>query len=62
MSSKDRYLFGSFEIQMKVAAGDTAGTVTAFYVSSSKHSSPLSIELICLGKFCVHFNDGHMCV
>jgi hypothetical protein len=44
-------MFGSFEIQMKVAAGDTAGTVTAFYVCAHGESHRSQIEMI---SFCCH--------
>jgi hypothetical protein len=33
-ASKMRYLFGRFTIQMKVHRGDSAGTVSTFYVRS----------------------------
>lgn len=33
-ASKTRYLFGRVSIQMKVHPGDSAGTVSTFYVSS----------------------------
>ncbi|KAG7010713.1 Xyloglucan endotransglucosylase/hydrolase protein 9 [Cucurbita argyrosperma subsp. argyrosperma] len=33
-SSKNKYLFGKVTIQIKLIAGDSAGTVTAFYCSS----------------------------
>lgn len=33
-SSKSKYLFGKVAIQIKLVEGDSAGTVTAFYVSS----------------------------
>jgi hypothetical protein len=32
-ASKTRYLFGRISIQMKVHPGDSAGTVSTFYVS-----------------------------
>lgn len=32
-SSKSKYMFGKVTIQIKLVAGDSAGTVTAFYVS-----------------------------
>lgn len=35
LASADKYMFGILEIQMKVAPGDTAGTVTSFYLSSA---------------------------
>lgn len=33
-SSKSKYLFGKVNIQIKLVEGDSAGTVTAFYMSS----------------------------
>ncbi len=33
-SSKSKYLFGKVSIQIKLVEGDSAGTVTAFYMSS----------------------------
>jgi hypothetical protein len=32
-SSKSKYMFGKVTVQIKLVDGDSAGTVTAFYVS-----------------------------
>lgn len=34
--SKSKYLFGKVSIQLKLIEGDSAGTVTAFYVSTEQ--------------------------
>jgi hypothetical protein len=33
LESKDRYLFGRFDIDIRLVAGESAGTITSFYVS-----------------------------
>jgi len=33
--SKSKYMFGKATIQLKLVEGDSAGTVTAFYVSGN---------------------------
>lgn len=42
-ASKTRYLFGRFTIQMKVHPGDSAGTVSTFYVSSLTRNEFISV-------------------
>ena len=44
--SKNEYLFGRIDMQIKLVAGNSAGTVTAYYVSLASSSTSLSSKFV----------------
>lgn len=52
--SKSKYMFGKVTVQMRLVEGDSAGTVTAFYVSLEDHQFVLP-RALCNAKVNVDF-------
>lgn len=50
LQSKRRYLFGRFDLEIKLVAGESAGTITSFYVSDSPLYPSSVIHLPWLGQ------------
>lgn len=46
----DDYLFGSMEMQIKLVPHNSAGTVTAYYVSIISSTSTVFQEILVLGN------------
>jgi hypothetical protein len=61
LESKDRYLFGRFDLDIRLVAGESAGTITSFYVSLFRSLRFILALANCIKRLFTSKGRGYQC-
>jgi hypothetical protein len=61
LESKDRYLFGRFDLDIRLVAGESAGTITSFYVSLFRSLRFILALANCIKRLFTSRGRGYQC-